>query len=78
MKLSHDIAVRARGGKAFRVPRLGDNDVNDNPTIDPEEFYHAEFGVNKRFANGGEFDITGWWMGGENLIVKNGFGGSVF
>lgn len=76
--VSPSLAVRVRGGKAFRVPRLGDNDVNQMPTLDPEEFYHFEAGVNKRFGDGGEFDITAWWMDGDNLIVRNGFGASRF
>jgi len=69
-KFSPSLAVRVRGGKAFRVPRLGEVDTNNDPLRDPESFYHAEVGVNQRFNNGAEFDITGWWMKGDNLIVS--------
>ena len=76
--ISSTLAVRARGGKAFRVPRLGDNDIDQMPTLDVEEFTHAELGINKRFGAGGEIDVTAWWMGGDNLIVRNGFGASAY
>jgi outer membrane cobalamin receptor len=70
------LALRARAGEAFRVPRLGDNNELNEPTLDPEEFRHFEMGLNKRFSNGAEFDITAWWMEGDNLIVSvGGWGG---
>ena len=67
------LAVRARAGKAFRVPRLGDNDAFDMPTLDVEDFDHAEIGINKLLPNGGgELDIAAWAMKGNNLIVTIG------
>lgn len=72
------LALRGRVGRAFRVPRLGDNDINQMPTLDVEDFSYVDVGLNKQFRNGGDFDITAWWMGGNNLIVSNGFGASAF
>ncbi len=67
-RLGSSRTLRARAGKAFRVPRLGDNDINEDPTIEPEDFNHVEIGLNKVFADGGEFDIAVWAMKGKNLI----------
>lgn len=70
-KLNDSLALRARAGQTFRVPRV--NEVVNNDNLDVEEFDHAEIGVNKIFhiANNIEFDAVVWWMDGDNLIVND-------
>ncbi len=70
-KVNPVLTLRARTGKAFRVPRIGETDANFQSTIEPEDFTHAEVGLNRRFASS-EFDVAVWWMGGDNLIVRTG------
>ena len=67
-KVDSSFAVRARAGKAFRVPRLGDTDTS-NTLIEPEDFVHVEIGANKMFGESGVFDVAIWAMEGDNLIV---------
>ena len=75
-KIDATLALRARAGKAFRVPRIGETDASFASTIKPEDFRHAEVGLNKLTHGGGELDIAVWWMGGKNLIVNQGGGGA--
>jgi len=71
-KLDASRTLRLRAGKAFRVPRIGETDEEFNSTIKPEDFNHAEIGLNQVFADGGEFDVTAWVMKGDNLIESTG------
>ncbi|RUM52070.1 MAG: hypothetical protein DSY87_07840, partial [Methylococcus sp.] len=65
------LALRARGGHAFRVPRV--NDANQPfgvaaPDLDPEDFWEAEIGLNKTFMdNRAVFDAVLWFRDGDNL-----------
>lgn len=67
--IDSSLALRARGGTAFRVPRV--DEVVNNRQLEPEEFVHAEVGLNKTFGNKAEFDIALWYMDGDNLIVND-------
>lgn len=72
---SSTLSLRARGGKAFRVPRVGEaNTALVNEDLEPEEFVHAEIGANARVGNRVAFDVAGWWMEGDNLIQRVGTG----
>jgi len=73
-KIDSSRTLRLRAGKAFRVPRIGETDIDFNSTIEPEDFSHAEIGLNQLLADGGEFDITAWVMKGKNLITRLGGG----
>gem|GEM_PF-1784428 len=86
--LDKSLAVRARVGKSFRVPRV--NDVNQpfggttisNDNLDPERFWNVETGLNKRtgkflFFEATEFDVAAWYMNGDNLIQTVGIGGGL-
>jgi len=66
-----DLALRARAGRGFRVPRVNDVhfvDATSNERLNPESFWNLETGVNKRFGERAEFDAAFWWMSGDNLI----------
>jgi len=72
-----DLALRARAGRAFRVPRV--NEVHfvgatSNERLNPESFWNLETGVNKQFGERAEFDAAFWWMSGDNLIQREGSG----
>lgn len=68
------MALRVRTGKAFRVPRVSEVAVNQD--LDPEDFYFAEVGLNKRLGSRLELDGAVWAMEGDNLIERIGSGGS--
>ncbi len=71
------LSIRARGGHAFRVPRLGEVFAPIiNEDLEPEDFYHAEVGFNKLFASRVAVDVAGWYMAGDNLIQRIGSGPS--
>ena len=75
--LTSDLTLRARGGRAFRLPRVDEVKApfaraNDN--LKPEDFKHAEVGGNKRFGNRAELDADVWFMRGNNLIQSIGSG----
>ncbi len=75
--LTSDLTLRARGGRAFRLPRVDEVKApfaraNDN--LKPEDFKHAEVGANKRFGNRAELDADVWSMRGKNLIQSIGSG----
>lgn len=63
------LSLRARGGKAFRVPRVAEvNAAIVNQNLQPENFYHAEVGLNKRVGDRVVVDAALWVMRGTNLI----------
>lgn len=69
------LSLRARGGKAFRVPRVGEaNSAVINEDLEPEDFAHAEIGANVRAGGRADFDLVVWWMEGDNLIQRVGTG----
>lgn len=69
-KVDPSLALRARWGESYRVPRAPDIGVTVvNPDIDPEEFWEAEIGLNKTFGSRFVFDIAAWHMQGDNLLV---------
>jgi outer membrane receptor protein involved in Fe transport len=75
--VGRNVALRARGGKAFRVPRV--DEVNapfatPNPDLQPEDFYFAEVGGNVRLGSRTEADVAVWWRKGDNLIQTIGAG----
>ena len=75
--LPADVALRARGGKAFRLPRVDEVKspfATRNDNLKAEDFKHEEVGANKRFGNRAEFDADVWWMRGNNLIQTIGTG----
>ena len=69
-----DLALRARAGRGFRVPRvnevqlIGTTGAISNERLNPESFWNLETGINKRFGERAEFDAAFWWMSGDNLI----------
>ncbi|MDD9817076.1 MAG: TonB-dependent receptor [Gammaproteobacteria bacterium] len=69
-----DLALRARAGRGFRVPRVNDVQLIGTPgaisneRLNPESFWNLETGINKRFGERAEFDAAFWWMSGDNLI----------
>ncbi|GAC1430580.1 MAG: hypothetical protein NVSMB68_02860 [Thermoanaerobaculia bacterium] len=70
-------AVRVRGGKAFRLPRVDEVKApfaTASPNLKPEDFTHAEAGVNQQFGSRAEFDIDAWTMRGRNLLQTIGTG----
>lgn len=73
--LRPDLTVRARAGKAFRVPRVSEVFAPvPTPDLEPEDFLHAELGLNKRFEDRAVLDVAVWWMDGDNLIQRIGSG----
>lgn len=75
--LTSDLALRARGGKAFRLPRVDEVKApfaRANGNLQPEDFRHAEVGANKRFGSRAELDADIWTMRGNNLIQTIGTG----
>lgn len=75
--LTANLALRARGGKAFRLPRVDEVRApfaKPNDSLQPEDFRHEEIGANKRFGNRAEFDADVWQMRGHNLIQTIGSG----
>ncbi|HIM96010.1 MAG TPA: hypothetical protein EYM53_05315 [Gammaproteobacteria bacterium] len=87
-KIDATLALRASAGKAFRVPRIGELDKNagyndtvlpeDMEIVQPEDFTHAEIGLNKLLPGGGTFDVVAWWMRGDNLIVDEPSGDKLY
>ncbi len=70
-------SVRARAGKAFRVPRVTEvRAAVANDSLSPENFYHAEVGLNKRLGGRVSVDAALWVMRGSNLIQRIGTGPS--
>ncbi|MEE8233411.1 MAG: TonB-dependent receptor [Gammaproteobacteria bacterium] len=68
-KVDPSLALRARWGEGYRVPRAPDISVMTiNPDIAPEDFWVAEIGLNKTFDSRVVFDIAAWHMQGDNLL----------
>jgi len=78
--VDQSLALRARGGHSFRVPRVNDADAPfgiPNPDLEPEDFWEIEAGVNKTFlGNRAVVDAVVWYRDGDNLITTVGMGGS--
>jgi len=73
-KVDPSLALRARWGEGYRVPRSPDFIITIiNPNLDPEEFWEAEIGLNKTFSRF-IFDIAAWHMQGDNLLVTESTG----
>lgn len=74
-KVDPSLALRARWGEGYRVPRAPDISITTiNPDIAPEEFWEAEIGLNKIFGSRVVFDIAAWHMQGDNLLVTQATG----
>lgn len=74
-KIDPTLSARLRGGKAFRVPRVSEvHGAILAEDLNPENFYHAEAGLNKRFGSRVTFDAAFWVMRGTNLIQTIGTG----
>ncbi len=73
-KFDNTLALRARWGEGYRVPRAPDISITTiNPDIAPEDFWEAEIGLNKTFSRV-VFDIAAWHMQGDNLLVTQSTG----
>ncbi|MFB3116081.1 MAG: TonB-dependent receptor [Gammaproteobacteria bacterium] len=73
-KFDSTLALRARWGEGYRVPRAPDISITTiNPDIAPEDFWEAEIGLNKTFSRV-VFDIAAWHMQGVNLLVTQSTG----
>ena len=69
------LAIRARAGKAFRVPRVNDvfnSGGTPSPDLEPEDFTHFEVGANKKYGSRSILDVALWTMEGDNLITRVG------
>ncbi len=74
-KVDPSLALRARWGEGYRVPRAPDfSTALSNPDLAPEEFWEAEIGLNKTFGSRVVFDIAAWHMQGDNLLVTQATG----
>ena len=74
-KVDPSLALRARWGEGYRVPRAPDfSTALSNPDLAPEEFWEAEIGLNKTFGSRVVFDIAAWHMQGNNLLVTQATG----
>jgi vitamin B12 transporter len=77
-RVAEATTLRARGGKSFRVPRVTDlQGVPENRTLDPEDFFHAEAGINQLVGNRVLLDLAVWKMWGRNLIQSTGTGANI-
>jgi len=69
-KLLADTALRASVAKGFRSPTLYEtwNKLYANETLEPERAWNYEAGFNQKLGSRGVFDLTAFYLKGQNLL----------